>query len=364
MHVKNITRKEIVIGNNIINGEGKPYVIAEIGNNHMGSITLAKEMVRLASLCGVNAVKLQKRDNKFLYTKDFYLTEYNSKNSFAKTYGEHRDFLELSKEDIIELIEYAHSYNVDIIITVFDEMSLKEMRPLNFDAYKIASGDITNTPLIEEVAKVGKPVILSTGYADFEDIDRAITAINEINDQLVVMYCVSQYPTEDDHLNLKMIKEYMERYNDVQIGFSSHENGGLGSVIAYVLGATVIERHFTISNFLKGTDQVFSLNIESMKKMISDLARANKMLGDGEKKQKENYEYNAAVKLRKGVYASRKINKGEIINRADLCIKSPQAEIDPYKIDEIIGMVAYKDINADEMISKKQVEYGRKEKKH
>lgn len=352
--------KEISIKKDEDNRKISPYIIAEIGSNHLGSISLAKEMIRIAALCGVNAVKFQKRANEFLYTKDFYSSEYNSKNSFGKTYGAHRNFLELSKEDYIELVEYAHIYDIDIIITIFDERSLEEMKLLDFDAYKIASGDITNIPLVESIAQIGKPIILSTGYSNFEDIDRAVSTIKRYNQKLILMYCVSQYPTEDNNLNLNLIKKYLKRYNDIPIGFSSHEKGELGSIIAYILGAIVIERHFTISNYLKGTDQEFSLDIEHMKKLIFDLERANKMLGDVDDKQKNIYEYNAAKKLRKGLYASRKIKKGEIIRREDLCIKSPQAMIYPYEIDEIIGTISCKDIDIDESIPREQIEYNKK----
>lgn len=352
-------RSEVHINKNTIRENQKPYVIAEIGNNHLGSVNLAKEMIRVAALCGVDAVKFQKRCNEVLYTKSFYDSEYTSVNSFAETYGEHRDYLELSKDDFDELIECARESNVDIIITVFDKQSLIEMQNLDFDAYKIASGDITNIPLIEAVAQLNKPVILSTGYCDYSDIDRAIRIIKKYTNELVLMYCVSQYPTADENLNLNLIREYMKKYNSIPIGFSSHENGILASCIACSMGAVAIERHFTVAHQLKGTDQVFSLDATEMKRMIDSINRTMIMLGKSKEKHVNGFEQIAAEKLRKGIYTSRSIKKGEVIHADDLCIKSPGSALEPYFIHNIIGSKAYKDMEEEEAFTREQLNYAK-----
>jgi len=352
-------RSEVYINKSTISENNKPYVIAEIGNNHLGSVNLAKEMIRVAASCGVDAVKFQKRSNEELYTKSFYDSPYNSVNSFAETYGEHRDYLELSKEDFDELIKCAHESNVDIIITVFDMQSLAEMQHLDFDAYKIASGDITNIPLIESVAQLNKPLIISTGYCDYSDIDRAIRVIKKYTNQLVLMYCVSQYPTADENPNLNLILEYMKKYNDIPIGFSSHENGILASCIACSMGAVAIERHFTVAHQLKGTDQAFSLDATQMKRLIASINRTVRMVGKSEEKRVNGFEQIAGEKLRKGIYASRSIKKGEILRADDLCIKSPGTALEPYYIHNIIGSKAFKDMEKDEAFTSVQLNYGK-----
>ena len=179
------------------------YVIAEIGNNHQGDLDRCKEMFRVAKeQCGVSAVKLQKRDNKALFTRAMYYSEYNSENAFADTYGAHREKLEFSRDEYVELKRYAKEIGITFFATAFDNPSADFLAELDMPAYKIASGDLTNTPLLKHVAGFGKPLFVSTGGGTMEDVRRACDTIMAINSQLCLMQCTAGYPPEWEELDL------------------------------------------------------------------------------------------------------------------------------------------------------------------
>src|SRR6266576_3663654 len=188
-----------------IHDGGPCYVIAEIGNNHQGSLEQAKQLVTAAKECGVDAVKLQKRANRTLYTREFFEQPYDNEFSFGRTYGEHREALELSAGDLAELQTHAHELRITFFATAFDFESADMLAKLDVPAFKFASGDIRNTPLLRHVAAFGKPLILSTGGAEMEDIDRAVDAILPLNDQLCLLQCTAAYPADTDDLNLNVI---------------------------------------------------------------------------------------------------------------------------------------------------------------
>lgn len=348
--------RKITIGKNVIERDGNPYVIAEIGNNHQGSVEIAKEMIRIAADCGVNAVKFQKRNNACLYTKEFYSMSYNNSNSFASTYGEHREYLELKKEDYIELIKCARKSNVEIIITLFDLESIEEMKDYDFDAYKVASGDIGNTVLLEKVAQLGKPVLLSTGAAELNEVIIGLETILKYTEDIILFHCVSQYPADKQNLNLNIIKDYMVRFPELIIGYSSHETGITGAQCAYNYGANVLEKHFTLSHNLKGTDQSMSLEPSEMKELVSQLKLIQEMNGLDVKVLNE-YEKNAREKLSKSIYAAQQIRKGEKITIDKLCFRSPGTYLPVYRINTIINKVAACDIMEEEPILEEKLEY-------
>ncbi len=183
------------------------FVIAEIGHNHMGSIKEAFKLIEAAKKSGADAVKLQKRDNKSLYTKAFYDSPYENPNSYGKTYGEHRDFLEFGKKEYSKLIKFSKKIGINLFATPFDFKSIKFLKKLNMPLYKIASADLTNTPLQIEIAKTGKPVILSTGGGTFKDIDRAVQNIKKFNNKIAVLHCTASYPAEITDMNLSIISK-------------------------------------------------------------------------------------------------------------------------------------------------------------
>src|SRR5687767_9035231 len=194
-------------------GDGTPcYVIAEIGHNHQGSLDKARELFREAKLAGAHAVKLQKRDNRGLYTRAAYEKPYDNENSFGATYGEHREFLEFGAREYTELQAYARELGVDFFSTAFDLASADFLESLGVPAYKIASGDLKSTPLLKHVARFGKPMIVSTGGAQIDDVQRAYDAIMPINPQLAILQCTAGYPAASEELDLAVVATYRERF--------------------------------------------------------------------------------------------------------------------------------------------------------
>jgi N-acetylneuraminate synthase/sialic acid synthase len=182
------------IGAREINDQTECYVIAEIGHNHQGSVAKAKELFKEAKLAGAHAVKLQKRDNRGLYTRAAYDRPYDNENSFGATYGEHREFLEFGLPEYTELQAYARELGVDFFSTAFDTASADFLEALDIPVYKLASGDLKSTPLLKHVARFGKPMIISTGGALIEDVQRAYDTIMPINPQLAILQCTAGYP--------------------------------------------------------------------------------------------------------------------------------------------------------------------------
>ncbi len=249
----------ITIGSHEIGDHTKCYVIAEIGHNHQGSLEKARELFREAKLAGANAVKLQKRDNRTLYTRAAYDKPYENENSFGPTYGAHREFLEFGAREYRELQAYARELDLDFFSTAFDLASADFLRQLEIPAYKIASGDLKSTPLLKHVAGFGKPVVISTGGAVIEDVQRAYDTIMPINPQLAILQCTAGYPAAFEELDLRVIHTYRDRFPGAVVGFSSHDNGIAMPVAAYMLGARLVEKHFTLNRAMKGTDHAFSL---------------------------------------------------------------------------------------------------------
>lgn len=333
-----------------IHDESDCYVIAEIGNNHQGSLDKCKEMFRVAKDCGANAVKLQKRDNRSLYTKAAFDKAYEHENSFGTTYGEHREFLEFGKADYLELQTYANSLGITFFATAFDFASADFLAELNMPIYKIASGDLKNIPLLKYVASFNKPMIVSTGGGTLEDVQRAYEAIMPINTQLCILQCTASYPANFEELDLKVIQTYRELFPEINIGLSSHDNGIAMAVAAYVLGARVIEKHFTLNRALKGTDHPFSLEPTGLRKMVRDLRRTRQALGDGQKKVYLS-ERPAVLKMGKKLVAAKDLPSGHVLTASDLAIKCPGDGIPPYELDGIIGKVLKTSLKADEAIA-------------
>jgi len=325
------------------------YIVAEIGNNHQGEVEKAKEMFLVAKECGVDAVKLQKRDNKSLYTKTLYNKSYENPNSFGNTYGEHREFLEFGLEEYKELKAYAAELGIDMFATAFDIPSADFLEEVGVPAYKIASGDLTSIPLLEHVARKGKPIILSTGGGRMEDIQRAYDAIMPINDQLCLLQCTAAYPAEPKDLNLKVITELQARFPEVVVGLSDHENGIAMAVAAYVLGARVVEKHFTLNHTMKGTDHAFSLEPTGFRKLVRDLRRIPLALGNGVK-DVIDLEKEPIKKMSKALYASKDLKQGHVITREDVAFKCPGEGLPLYELDNVVGKSLNSDIAEDEAI--------------
>jgi sialic acid synthase len=326
------------------------YVIAEIGHNHQGSLDKARELFREAKLAGAHAVKLQKRDNRGLYTRAAYNKPYDNENSFGATYGEHREFLEFGAKEYRALQAYAKELDIDFFSTAFDLASADFLAGLDVPAYKIASGDIKSTPLLKHVAGFGKPMIISTGGALIEDVQRAYDAIMPINPQLAILQCTAGYPAAVEELDLRVITEFRQRFPEAVIGFSAHDNGIAMPLAAYVLGARIIEKHFTLNRAMKGTDHAFSLEPVGLRKMVRDLERTHKAFGDGVKKIYES-EKAPIIKMGKSLVIARDLPVGHVLRREDIVMKSPGGGIPPYELDGVIGRMTLKPLYEDDFLT-------------
>jgi N-acetylneuraminate synthase/sialic acid synthase len=330
--------------------DGDCFVIAEIGHNHQGSVERARELFELAKQCGVDAVKLQKRDNRRLFTRALYDSPYDNENSFGATYGQHREALELDRGAYAELQACARELGLVFFATAFDEASADLLEELDLPAYKIASGDLRNTPLLRHVASFGKPLIVSTGGATLEDVDRAVETVTAINPQLCLLQCTAAYPAAVEELELGVITTYRERYPELVIGLSDHQDGIAMAPVAYMLGARVIEKHFTSSHTAKGTDHAFSLMPEGMRKLVRDLRRVPVAIGDGVKRPLPSEE-KPLQKMGKQLVAARDLPAGHVLGEGDLVAKSPaDSGLPPYALDELLGQTLVRSLAEDEAV--------------
>lgn len=328
--------KVVQLGKGIISSQGPCYVIGEIGHNHQGNLDTALRMIQIAASCGVQAIKFQKRNNKTLYTKAFYNRPYDNENSYGATYGEHREYLEFGHEEYLTLKQRAEDLGLEFIVTAFDIPSVNFLENIGISSYKVASGDITNLPLLTYIAKLGKPMFVSTGASSLDEVRLAYNTICRYNDKLCLMHCTAGYPTEYHNLNLRVIETLRKEFPNVIIGYSGHDNGILASVIAYMLGATVVEKHFTLNRSWKGTDHRFSLEPEGLRKQVRDLRRVDIALGNGVR-EIYHFERDARYKMGKGIYTAKTLKAGHMLSLEDVCFKSPGTELPPYKVNEIIG---------------------------
>jgi len=338
------------IGKHEIGDRSPCYVIAEIGHNHQGSVQKARELFREAKLAGADAVKLQKRDNRGLYTRAAYDKPYDHENSFGATYGEHREFLEFGLAEYEELQAYAKELDVDFFATAFDLASADFLASLDVPAFKIASGDLRSTPLLAHVASFGKPVIVSTGGARIDDVQRAYDTIVSINPQLCILQCTAGYPASFEELDLGVITTFRERFPDAVIGYSGHDNGIAMAVAAYVLGARMVEKHFTLNRAMKGTDHAFSLEPVGLRKMVRDLERTAVALGDGVKKFYDS-ERMPITKMGKSLVVARYLPAGHVLGSGDVVMKSPGGGIPPYDLPKVLGRITRQPLYEDDFLS-------------
>ncbi len=322
------------------------FVVAEIGNNHQGELSLAREMVHAAAEAGVDGVKFQKRDMEALLTRAGRAAPYTGENSFGPTYGEHRLALELSIEQMAELKELSESLGMVFFASAWDMPSLNQILDLDVELMKICSADLVNVPLVRAVARSGLPTILSTGMSSFEDIDVAVMEFTSHNPHLALLHCNSTYPCPEERIALPVIESLRDRYS-LPTGYSGHERGIAPSVASVALGACVVERHFTLDKDMKGTDHRASLTpaeTATMVAMIREVEQA--MSAKGKKVCPE--EQSAAKKLRKCIVFSRDLPAGHVLAESDLTTRSPWVGVSPVHWDEVLGSTLVRAVKHEE----------------
>lgn len=337
-----------------IGGENPCFMIAEIGLNHNGSIGIAKTLIDKACNAGADCVKFQKRNVDTLATKEVLDAEDNRFPEFGKTYREIREYIEFSEEQYEEIKAYCEQRNIIFLCTAFDIESADFLEQLDVEAYKIASHSLTNLPLIEHIARKGKPMLVSTGMSTLDEIDETVMLIKEYNCPFMLFHCVSSYPQSPEESNLKIINVLSKRYN-IPIGYSGHEIGITISLAAIALGAKAVERHFTLDRTVKGFDHKISLQPEELKELITKGREIERALGSGGKKIQDK-EWITRKKYHVSIVSKVNIPKGTIITRDLLTTKNPGTGLETRNMPEIIGKKAVVDINEDELITFDMIE--------
>jgi N-acetylneuraminate synthase/sialic acid synthase len=276
--------KSITLSNDKkIGDECLPFIIAEIGNNHNGSVKNAKELIKKAKEINVDAVKFQIKDIEKSFSKELLDSPYEGQNSFGKTYREHKEFLEFNFDELKEIYDYANEIGIICFSTPFDITSVEILEKLKNPIYKISSFHVTDIPLIEAICKTKKPIILSTGMSSLQEVENAVKIIKDKGNELILLQCTSCYPTDDKDVNLRVINSYKKKF-EVLVGYSGHERGTSITSAAIVLGACVLERHFTLDRTMKGPDHASSVETEGMKLIVEKAQRIFNSLGENEKK--------------------------------------------------------------------------------
>lgn len=341
------------------------YIIGEIGQNHNGSVDIAKLIIDLAArevrdelfddvLPGIDAVKLTKRDLSQELTDSAMNRPYDSPNSFGKTYGEHRAFLELSDEEHFDVYKYAKSLQLDFVETLCSIGALSILKLFTPDRLKVASRDLTNLPLLEALAETKIPIIISTGMAGEQELNNALDVISKQHDNISILHCLSQYPARYENLNLATIHYLEEHFPQYTIGYSDHSVGIFIPTAAVAMGAKVIEKHITIDRNMKGTDQKGSLGPDGINRMVRDIRLLEKSIGNNEISINKDV-MQARVKLERSVASKRDILKGETIKKEDIHLLSPGDGVSWSDRDEIIGKTALDNIPVNEVIYKNLV---------
>lgn len=327
-----------------------PFVIAEIGQNHQGSFDLAKKYVEVYSGSGATCVKFQRRNNKALFSESALQKPYDNKNSFGKTYGEHREHLELSFDELKELRKISRRLGCYFMVTPFDEASLEECLALEVDLLKIASFDLGNLPFIDKIRNAALPVVISTGGGNDDEIAVSVKHLSEKVSELAVLHCVSEYPCEFDKLSLNRIRELICSFPDAVVGISDHFNGILSGPLAYTAGARIFEKHVTLDRSSKGTDHSFALEPNGFSKFVRDIRRTPSMfeIKKNEKLGKEP----VFQKLGKSLVYSRLLKRGEPVRICDLSGVIFDKPIVPVRRSrEVIGRTLKIDVEVGQPVS-------------
>lgn len=328
-------------------------IIAEAGVNHNGSLDLAKQLVDKAVDAGVDYIKFQTFKAEKLVTKAAKQAEYQQKNIGKEGDSQYQMLkkLELSTEEHQILIDYCNKLGIKFFSTAFDFDSIDYLHSLNLGLWKIPSGEVTNYPFLKHIAKYNEKTILSTGMCDMKDVHAAVNALYKnglSKENLIMLHCNTEYPTPFEDVNLKAMDALRNEFG-VAVGYSDHTRGIEVPIAAVALGATVIEKHFTLDRNMPGPDHKASLEPDELKAMVSAIRNIEKALGSPLKKVSDSERKNIAI-ARKSIVAATNIKKGEIFTEENITVKRPGTGISPMRWEEILGTTAVRDFQEDELI--------------
>lgn len=325
------------------------FVIAEAGVNHNGNIEIAKKLIDAAILSEADAIKFQTFKAENLVTKNAPKAQYQKTNTGDGGQYDMLKNLELSLQEHIILKDYCEKKGIIFISTPFDFESVNLLEKIDVPLYKVSSGDLTNIPLIKYIAKLKKPMIISTGMANLGEVEEAIGVVKETgNSQINLLHCTSNYPTNYEDVNLNAMITLKNTFK-IPVGYSDHTIGIEVPIAAVAMGAQIIEKHFTLDKNMEGPDHKTSLNPEEFSQMVSNIRNIEKSFGDGIKRCNQSEEKSKFVS-RKSIVARKLIKKGEIILADMIDFKRPEGGISPKYTESIIGSKALNDIQKDSFI--------------
>ena len=337
-----------------VTNDGSPFLIAEVGQNHQGDLEKAREFIRIFAYEGADAIKFQTRNNRHLFSENAYHAAYDSENAFAKTYGAHREQLELQPEWLPTLKKDCDHHGVKFMSTPFDEPSLDLLINVDVDILKIASFDIGNLPFIDLIGKTGKPVAMSIGGGKFDQIRSSVKLLERHQVEISLLHCVSEYPCEYDRLGLENITLLAEAFPNCTIGSSDHFNGTLSGPVAYLQGARVFEKHVTLNRAWRGTDHSFALEPQGFRNFTRDVRRVRFMLPS--KPAKEIGAEAVFKKLGKSIVAARDLVAGETLTLDNLSGRIFTTQYVPVRETGVyLGKVASVDIKCGDPITPRVV---------
>ena len=342
------------------------YIIGEIGQNHNGEVEIAKKLIDVVTepvvdylfgqkLMPMNAIKMTRRDLNEELSASEMLRPYDNPNSFGKTYGEHRAFLELNDEQHFEVYQYAKSKGLEVVETLCAKGCLSMLRLFIPDRLKVASRDLTNLPLLEAMAETKIPMIFSTGMTGQKELDDALAIVTKYHENISILHCLSQYPSEYQNINLLTISFLKEHYPQYTIGYSDHSIGILMPAVAVGMGAEIIEKHITLDRDMKGTDHRGSLEPNGIWRMVRDIRNTEYAIGEYGMFVNDKVQA-TRVKLERSIASVRSIASGEIIAEKDLHMLSPGDGFKWADRELLVGKKALVDIPANEVIYSGMIE--------
>ncbi|MCJ8327983.1 MAG: N-acetylneuraminate synthase [Campylobacterales bacterium] len=327
------------------------FIIAEAGVNHNGDINLAKKLIDVAVEAGVDAVKFQTWKTELLVTKDAKQASYQIENTqIEESQFDMLKKLELSYDDFIELKEYCDKSKIMFLSTPDEITSANFLLNLQ-DIFKIGSGELTNLPYLRHIGSLKKEIILSTGMCTLQEVEDALNVLIKAGtpkEKITILHANTQYPTPMEDVNLNAMLTIKNQLN-VKVGYSDHTLGIEVDIAAVAMGASVIEKHFTLDNNMPGPDHIASLNPKELKDMVKAIRNIELALGSSIKEPSNSEKPNIEI-VRKSIVAKTCIKKGEILSEDNLTIKRPSSGINPMKWDDVIGNIALKDYEVDELI--------------
>lgn len=336
------------------------YLIGEIGQNHNGSVEIGKKIIDVVStpvvdkynnrvFKGFDAIKLTKRDLNEELSANANKQAYTSEHSFGNTYGEHRKFLELSEKEHFELYKYAKSKKLEVVETICAIGCLSMFNYFEPDFIKVASRDLTNHPLLDALAETKIPMIISTGMSGKIELREVIDIISRKHDNITILHCLSQYPSDYKNINLLTIQYLKKEYPNYTIGYSDHSIGIVIPCAAVAIGASVIEKHVTLDRTMKGTDHAGSLGPDGIYRMVRDIRNVEMSIGVNDMFLSESVQ-ESKIKLERSIATCRNMDVGEIIQSDDIHLLSPGNGFKWSNKNQIIGKRLLKPIGKDQII--------------